>query len=67
MAILREAECDCCGKKEYERGVGTGWPNWIIVQGVILDGVGSPMFCEECREPIMNFIDTHKQNLAKKE
>ena len=59
MTILRKACCNLCTKEEWE-GSGGGWKDWIIIQGVILDGVGSPMFCKDCREKIMNFIDDLK-------
>ncbi len=64
MAILRKAQCDICGKEEYERGPGKGWNGWIIIQGVVLDGVDNPIFCEECRDTIMGFVDGVKHPIA---
>lgn len=57
MTILRKAQCDSCSVEEFEKKSGEGWPDWIVIQGVILNGANSPMFCPECRDKIMNFID----------
>lgn len=63
MSILRKAQCDICGKEEFEKAHGEGWKDWVIINGVVLDGVSNPMVCPECRDPIMNFIDKFKQNI----
>jgi len=35
MAIEnRKATCDICGFSEEEERFGSGWPGWVIVQGI---------------------------------
>jgi len=63
MAILRKAQCDMCDFEEWEPHANCGWPNWMILSGIVLDGVDSPMVCPECREPLMNWIDEYKRSL----
>ena len=57
MTILRKACCDICDKEEYEKIPNSGWNGWVMIQGVVLNGVENPMFCVSCRNVIMNFID----------
>ena len=43
----RKATCDICHVIQAEERIGTGWPNWIIIQGI---GAVAP----EKDEPIDN-------------
>lgn len=65
MTILRKACCNLCPKEEWEHGQGSGWKDWIIIQGVVLDGVDNPMFCKDCRSKIMDYIDNLKHPVLK--
>ena len=58
MAILRVAECSACGKLQQEASYGGGWNGWFGIQGISLNGDGSPMFCEECKTRVMEAVDT---------
>ena len=58
MAQVRVAVCDICGMQEAEKEYGVGWPQWSIFQGIVLNGVNSPMFCPKHTAMLAEFIDS---------
>ena len=58
--ILRTIQCAICGKHETEKRPNGGWPGWMGIIGVALDGDENPQFCPEHTNEIMNFIDNLK-------
>ena len=59
----RKATCDICHHSEREERFGTGWPNWVIVQGI---GAVAPKPDEpiDNKHTEMYICPTHKQDLA---
>ncbi len=62
MTILRVFKCDGCGFKEMETKPNEGSPDWIKIQGVVLNKVEDPLFCKECAYKIMQFVDSEVTN-----
>ena len=60
MPIVRTAKCNICGKEEAEAMYGVGWPGWMIVNGIALDGEDSVLLCPEHTALVATFIDQLK-------
>jgi len=68
MPLLRIVSCDICNKK-LEDKTGSGFPNWMLINGIVLDGNSQVWLCPEHRTKVADFIDELKHgkiNLVEK-
>lgn len=60
MPIVRTVRCNICGHEETEASHGSGWKDWLWVQGAVLDGDDQVWLCPRHRTKVMDFIDNMK-------
>lgn len=60
--IIRRAVCTICGRTLQEAEYGAGWPEWVIVDGISIDGDTKVMLCPEHKAMVADFIDKEKQH-----
>jgi hypothetical protein len=58
MAEKRTVICDICGASCTEESYGAGWPGWMGLKGVKLNGTENPDLCPEHRGQVMGFVDS---------
>ncbi len=64
MAEKRTIFCDICGASSTEEKHGDGWPGWMGLKGVALDGVENPDLCPEHTKQVMDFVDNLKHGVG---
>lgn len=65
MPIKRTVVCDICNRGHTEEVFGSGFPDWMQVNGIKLDGNDQVWLCPTHRNVIADHIDMLKQNHAR--
>lgn len=65
MAKLQVFICDVCGKEHREECYGNGAPGWGAFQGIVLNGVDSPVLCIEHKTKLAEHLDTMVEEYRK--
>jgi len=64
MPIFRTVTCDVCDETLEDR-TGSGFPDWMLINGIELDGNDQVWLCPEHRTKVANFIDELKHGKIK--
>jgi len=62
MALKRTVVCDVCNKEYTDKSFGSGFPDWMQVNGILLDGNAVVWFCVEHKALVADFIDKLKNS-----
>lgn len=60
MPLLRTVECDICRSSYTEEGYGAGFPGWMNILGIELDGNSQIWLCPTHMGKVADFIDEEK-------
>ncbi len=60
MPLLRTVKCDICGETLTEPSYGAGFADWMLINGIVLDGNDQIWLCPEHRNAVADYIDSLK-------
>lgn len=58
MPMLRTVKCDICGMDYTETQYGAGFPNWMNILGISLDGNEQVWLCPVHMAKVADYIDS---------
>ena len=60
MSMYRTVKCDICGEEYTEKEYGAGFPEWMLINGIVLDGISEIWICPTHRDMIADYVDNLK-------
>lgn len=60
MPLTRKVTCDICSEEYSEKEYGSGFPDWMNIHGIILDGNAEIWLCPKHAIDVAEFIDATK-------